>query len=602
MKLITKYIKTMKLFKNFLIIILLSFSINSFSQNTDAVKKKGPADSYSRSSFTFVLLDFSNEKYSSMLKNSINEVKVPSKFDENNLADKIISAPYKRLTTTTYANKKQSQSVENSIVSNNFALKLIKHWWKIDEQGNYSIDLIKKRGFYNATDIDVSKADAEKRGRNAIADAGVKLIGNSYVLVLDYHSIKTMKEIYDAKDAARKKTAEKNKTEFKPVKRNKNGFKGKLTSYLFRINYNDTVNAYFFECFYENEDKIDMQKFNNIYNQAGKQFKYFTSITNGADGTQYNKGQILAPAIQQTKQQLITKLVNDGVEKALDRIESKYEQFRVKTPVFSTGPIKAKIGKKEGVTRDRRYFVWSYTQNNKGDTKAKKKGVVRAKNITDNRNDELGKTSTSTFYQVAGRKIDEGMTMQEKKDFGIDFSIGYAPLTMGGGVARLGVNIAQFINIPVSQFKIYGDIAFQTKKYDTTSLYNAGVILNTEKDEHSFKFMRFAIGAQKDFYFMRNFHFAVFAGIAGESISNWNDDVEGENLSTSMLNFGGRLGINITHSIQIEATAGAYSFYGNPTYKTDSEDESGSELNAKWNEVFKDRSPAYFDVVLRFLF
>ncbi len=592
----------MKLIKNYLLIILILFSINGISQNTDVAKKKGPADSYSRSSFTFVLLDFSAEKYSSMLKNSINKAKTPSKFDQNSLSEKIIPSPYNR--SASNFSSANSKTVINSIISKNYALKLIKYWWKINDSGNYSMDLINERGFYNATDIDVSKADASKRGRNELADAGAKLINNSYVLVLDYHSIKTMKEIYDAKDAARRKKAKKNNTQFEPVRRTKNGFKGKLTSYLLRINYNDTVDAYFWESFYKNEDKIDIQKFNNLYNNdVGPQFKYLSSFTNDADGTQNNKGTVLAPALQKTKQELFTVLINDGIKKALSTIERKYEQFRVKTPVHSVHPVEAKIGKKEGVTRDRRYFIWTYESNKKGDAVAKQRGVVRARKVTDNRNDELGQTSTSKFYQVAGKKIDIGMTMQEKKDFGIDFSIGYAPLTMGGVVARLGINTSQFVQkIPISQLKIYGDIGFQGVKYDTTNLYNAGVTINTDKSEPIFKFMRFAIGAQKDFYFMRNFHLSFFGGIAGESISNWNKDVDGESLTIGMTNYGLRFGMNIKHNIQIEATAGSYSFSGTPTYKMNTDDENGHKINAKWDELFTGRTPEYFDIVLRFLF
>ncbi|MBN1252439.1 MAG: hypothetical protein JXR51_11760 [Bacteroidales bacterium] len=590
----------MKLTKCFILFILLSISFNLYSQNTDIVKKNGHEESYSRSSFSYILLDFSNENYSDMLRNAINNAQVPSKFDHNNLNEKIINSPYQHTSVISYGNKNNTKSVTNSIISNNYALKLIKYWWNIDQQGNYSTDLVKKRGFYNATDIEVDKADAEKRGRNAIADAGAKLIANSYILVVDYHDIKTMKEIYDKQDADRKKAAEKNKTEFKPVKRVKNGYMGKLTSYLLRLNYNDTIDGYFYQSFYENENRIDNKKLNDIYNNISTPFKFMTVTNTEADGTQYNKGQILAPAIQKSKQQLIDKLVSDGIEKALSQIEKDFEQFRVKTPVFSVHPIKAKVGKKEGLTQDRRYFIWSYAQNSKGNTIAQKKGVVRAKKITDNRKDELGNTSTSTFYQVAGHKIDVGMTMQEKKDFGLDLSFGYAPLDMGGFVFRGGINVGQFLNFPMSQVKIYGDFAFQAKEYPTANFTDIGITIDS--DPKKFNFSRFAVGIQKEFYFARNFHFSVFGGIAGETVSNWDTEVDGEELSTTMINFGARFGINVTHNVQLETTAGTYSFYGKAKYKENSDAKDGVEIDYTWDEIFIDRSPAYFDISLRILF
>ena len=69
-----------------------------------------------------------------------------------------------------------------------------------------------------------------------------------------------------------------------------------------------------------------------------------------------------------------------------------------------------------------------------------------------------------------------------------------------------------------------------------------------------------------------------------------------------MTNYGLRFGMNLKHNIQIEATAGSYSFSGTPTYKIDSEDEEGQKIDAKWDELFEGRTPAYFDIVLRFLF
>jgi len=84
----------MKIIKKIAVIGMLCASIAGTAQNTDQVKKTGPADSYARSSISYLLLDFSNEKYAPLLRNAINTTKMPSKFDNNEIEKKVLAAPY----------------------------------------------------------------------------------------------------------------------------------------------------------------------------------------------------------------------------------------------------------------------------------------------------------------------------------------------------------------------------------------------------------------------------------------------------------------------------------------------------------------------------
>ncbi|OQY00534.1 MAG: hypothetical protein B6I20_08605, partial [Bacteroidetes bacterium 4572_117] len=345
--------------RNFFLASLLLFAFNLNAQNTDQVKKRGPADDYSRSSISYLLLDFASEKYASQIKQGIYNSVVPSKFDNNNLKQKTLRAPYYH--TKTPSLRKNTESVRKALSADLYANKIVKFWWKIKDDGSYSTDLIKKRGFYNATDIDVNEADAGKRGRAALADAGEKLIANSYVLVLDYNNVQTMKDIYDKKDERARKAAKKAKTEFVPVERKYNGYKGKLTAYLFKVNYSDTVQGYLMDAFTD-DNKFDLNKVDKIFNEVYSPFKFERSESVQVSGTQANPGEYLAPLVQKSKPQLMIKLVNDGISKTISKLEKSLEAFRVKTPLVSTRPITAKIGVKEGLTHERRYFVWEYVE------------------------------------------------------------------------------------------------------------------------------------------------------------------------------------------------------------------------------------------------
>jgi hypothetical protein len=248
----------MKIVRNFALLVLIFFYTNATAQNTDQVKKKGPEDSYARSSISYLLLDFSSEKYAHFLRGAINATNMPSKFDNNDLKKKIISGPYFRNTIMPDL-KKNAREVISALTAEKYAIDIVKYWWKIRENGSYSTQLIEERGEYNATDFDFQEAMATKVGRAKIGDQGLKLIGNSYILVMEFHDIKTQDEIYDAQDAAARKQAEKDKTEFKPVKRTKNGFVGKMYAYLLQMNYPDTVQGYFDASFID-EKKIDFGK------------------------------------------------------------------------------------------------------------------------------------------------------------------------------------------------------------------------------------------------------------------------------------------------------------------------------------------------------
>jgi hypothetical protein len=588
----------MKLLKKLTIIALMCGYFTSSAQNTDQVKKKGPEDSYARSSISYLLLDFSNEKYSPMLKEAINTTRMPSKFDNNDLKKKVITAPYFHDQVFPNANE-NAKKIISTLTTEKYAIDIVKFWWNIKDNGNYSTDLIKARGEYNATDEDFNQAMATKVGRAKIADAGIKLIGNSYVLVMDYKDIKTMQEIYDAKDLEERKKAEKEKKEFVPVKRIKNGFVGKATAYLFQVNYPDTVQGYFNESFID-EKRIDITKLNQIFDNVYSPFKLVTTQSVDVDGTQPNPGQFLAPAVQKTDSELMVVLVNDGISKSLNSIENRVEAFRVKTPVTNVGPIRAKIGEKESLTHERRYFVWQYVSDNRDNVIAKKKGVIRARKVVNNKSDELGKTQESEFYQVAGGKVTEGMTLQEAKDLGCGLSLGGGS---DGFVGRFDINIGQWINIPMKQWKLYFDLGASGKQLDAKV---GPPTLNSTFPTSSSKFnsLKWSVGLAKEFPFMRNLHVGGYLGWGAETLK-WKAGSDlSEQLLASGMQFGGRFGINLgTSSAQIIAAIDSHS-YGTVTYKYTPEggEEQSIETGNKWEDIFTDKQAISFSLSLRFNF
>lgn len=585
-----------------LIILLCLFAPNILqAQNTNQVKKRGPEYGYSRSSMSYLLLDFTNEKYAHYLRNAIMKVSVPSKFDDNNISTKYINAPYIHSSESYVSNK--PGKIVSALAADNYASKIMQYWWQLQDDGTYSTNLIKKRGLYNATDEDVSQVDASKVGRARLADAGLKLLGNSYVLVLDYTKLQTMKEIYDRQDAIAREQAKRTNTTFEPVERKQNGFKGKLTSYLFKLNYSDTIQGYLDASFID-ENKIDINKFNNIFNNVYTPYKLVKTESVDAKGLQYNPGETLAPARQRSKSELMDELVQSSISNALGNIEKDVAAFRVKTSVTGIDPIKAKIGRKEGIRHERKFVVWEYVENRKEKVVARRKGTVRTRYVSDNRNDELGKTEESEFYQIGGGNIAIGMTLQERKDMGIGIGIGFG---LQGIDIQVDVNAGQYLDIPVRQLKLYGEALISGHDYKNVNIVDN----STMENDANYNELKWAIGILKEYPIGRgNIRAGWKIGYTGEITSwtqdkdnpNYDEDRSSENLTSNGVTWGVNFGINLfSSSVHLIASVGGFHYF-KTTYNSGIKDAKALELDEKISKIFPDKKSIHLGLSLRYSF
>ena len=77
------------------------------------------------------------------------------------------------------------------------------------------------------------------------------------------------------------------------------------------------------------------------------------------------------------------------------------QAFRVKAMISGVKPIAAKIGKKEGLKFDQRYFVYENREKRNGDVTSKRIGVVKSMKVVDNRNITTGQTEPSGQWLAA---------------------------------------------------------------------------------------------------------------------------------------------------------------------------------------------------------
>lgn len=564
-------------------LILINFWGLSQDSTTTGSKTSEIATKYNRIAITAIILD-NNSEYIQDLKNATSGIIVPAKFDDNLLQKRYLSSA------------SNNSAINKSLITQGIPNDILSKWFLRKESGEFDMSVIHQRGMYNATDDEVVKASASKIGLAKLKDAGESLINNSYVMVLEFSNIQDVQKKYDKQDAAAKIYAESNKTEFKPVKRRTNGWEGEVKAYLYKMNFNDSVmNVFYNDIWIYEDDSPEVKAAKKAkFNQTRFPLVSIIEVYGTADGSQYNQGEILAPPVQLTRDQLFQKMINTGISNVVFEIERKREEFRVKSPLYGTSPLKAKIGKKEGLYTEQRFFVLEFEQNRKGETVAKRKGVVRTKKVVDNMAVATGQSDKfSTFYQVAGSGLMEGMLMQQRNDFGLGISGGTSFGEMGGGYlkaeANIGAMTGRIIDLGLVQWKVFGTVHFEIKEYK-------------DFGDYDMNFTRLQVGLSKGWYFGRSFSFSPFIsyGIEDATNTDWVDNnglEDGTSIGTYFINYGAFGSVNITHWMQLVGGVNFYTLIGEAVDK-DGKETWGNE----YTYYFKNRQGMSFDAGLRIEF
>jgi len=546
-------------FSCLILLTTLAFGQNA-SEAGKKVKSNEPATHYDRLSLTYMLLDFGSGNYYSMLKQSFPQLKTDDKYDDNSIRQTMLPSPVSREETLNSFSVDLrtadivSNKLKDALVKNHIANAVIAKWFSRKDDGSFGVELLQQRGLYNATDADVAAANASKLGKAKLMDAGEGLLNNSFIIVFDVNDLIDMEESYN-------RLQKNSKT---PISRTKNGFQAKVSAYVYKINFNDTINTIFWNDLWANPTDADLARRKVKFDNYNFPVTYYTRTTTMVEASQYNPGQALAPKVQATPDQLMLKLLREGVNNNLASIEYKLEEFKVKAAIFSTHPIEAKIGKKEGLKTDHRYFVYEMEQNSSGKITAKKKGVIRAtQHITDNRTVSTGKSKTSRFYQVAGGRLDEGMLLQQRNDAGLALTLGASIGGFGGFDGRLDINLSRLTGAKMpTMIKLYIEGGYDPVETELK-------IGTSETISTYTSFLRYGAGFGKEFCFAHHFKFQPFAGIGLETASDKDDSQL--TLSTLYGRAGVLFGINILSNVQLTYAYGTYSPFGKITDKDNKE-------------------------------
>lgn len=568
--------------RRFLLSVLLIGAMQFAKAQADGSYMK----EYNRNSLTILLVD--GGKYSSDLKAAMNTVAVPEKFDNNMLGKRILPPA------------SSSDEVRLKLESMDIPKDIFSKWFSRTDDGRFSMSVIHERGLYNATDADVHAASATKRGLDKLQDAGEKLIKQSYVMVVCFGDIKTMNQIYDEIDAKNRNISKTFGTKFTPVERDRNGYRGEAAGFLFRLsNVSEAMNDFYSNMWIFDDDAPETvaakrQKFND----AEFHLAYVTSATASVDASQSN----YVP--QKSRQELFDILLNSSVDMLINGFENKVEQWKVRTTLYSTFPLRAKIGTKENLHIEDRYFVYEYQMDGNGQVEPKRRGVIRAKKVINNShvadgggNDNLRQT-TSKFYQIAGHKLEPGMFLEQANDYGMGVIVGYSASGPSAAYLTLEGLVGQYVGL--TQVKAFLTGRVGAGGYDISQSCTR---FHQFKDESSFLFLGAEGGLSKGFFVARNLSLSGHVGVSFEWAMPFDEDVSKEISNGTICGMFGLVGaqaaVNIKYNWQI---VGGLNYYAEIGDATISKEDNSTPLGAAYSEIFEGRAGANINIGLRIQF
>ncbi|OQY03443.1 MAG: hypothetical protein B6I20_05010 [Bacteroidetes bacterium 4572_117] len=344
---------------------------------------------YRRSSLYTLMINEPDRPYAKEIKKAYISSEIPDKFNNHLLGSRAINnAVGANIRKKEEKIRIQRENINRYMVKNKVAKALVAKWFNRSANGTFNMELIAQRGSYNATDMDVAVAKSSKRGLALLADAGEELIKNTFVIVNDFHYVnkeevanKVKSGLAFLKDIA-ELVDENIDTDFadETLTTFGKGYVIRTRSYLYQLEWNDSVAAVFYDEHWMDEQSYDRNK--EIAFEQSDIFKLklvgFEVAWADLQSTIYTK---------KTEEELITVATIRAVDAVIAKLQRKYEVFRTKTPLYSANPISAKIGLKEGLKKGDKFEVLEQVADKSGRTRYKRKGVIKVdkNNIWDNR-------------------------------------------------------------------------------------------------------------------------------------------------------------------------------------------------------------------------
>lgn len=374
----------------FLLVCLVMVSFTASAQRQlDSLAK------YHRSSLYTVLIKHSQLPYGESIDSAFMAMPMPDKFNNHNLADRSFESSAKKVKKAAKSQKKDKvnfEDINNFFTREAVAKALISKWFNRDARtGICNMDLISERGYYDASQLDIRLAEQSLRGKAQLADLGDKLIGNTFVLVNDItfidngevsSGVATGLRIFGALAGAIVGIDVTDVTDMAANAVNDiDGFRVNITSYLYRLAWNEDLLWDFYSRFYADHTYSDEQRIvaRDLFNAIQGSDPIFrleyvgkTTTTAANMSSKY--------FAKKSKSEQMLKVCTRAIDKSIVELQREYEDFKVNVPIYRVnedGTVDIQIGLKEGVNEKSEYDVLMPVEDEMGRLIYTKIGQVR---------------------------------------------------------------------------------------------------------------------------------------------------------------------------------------------------------------------------------
>jgi len=369
---------------------------------------------YRRSSLYSLLINQRDRAFSRDIRDAYLEIPVPDKFNDHNLSVRV-------LTTT----GNDAADIERFLSDNQVASRLVARWFNRDKlTGECNMDLIAERGLYNASEFDKKMASQTFRGEAMLMDSGEDLIENTFVVVNDIRYVDREKAGAAAAitisilGALASMVTGQNFADLANglgnIAMSYKGFKVSITSYLYRLEWNDETAGTFYKTQYS--PVPDAEKAAAF--EAGRsayRLKYVGKCESAGKDISFMGINETSPKT------MVLKACRRGLDDNIATLQKSFPEFRTRTPFAGLSPITAYLGLKDGVNEKSRFEVLEACEDANGKISYKRVGIVKPVPglIWDNRymaveegapNASLGYT---TFTKISGGEFMQGMLLHE---------------------------------------------------------------------------------------------------------------------------------------------------------------------------------------------
>lgn len=360
---------------------------------------------YHRSSLYTLLIKHSNLPYGEAIETAFMMMPMPDKFNDHNLACRAFESSAKRVKRAANSKKKDvgnMEDIQQFFEGREVAKGLVSKWFNRSiSTGLCNMDLISERGFYDASQLDIKLAEMSTRGKAQLADAGDKLIANTYVLVNDITFVDRgevsegvgvgLRILGAIAGAALGKDVSDLTNATASLVEDIDGFRVNITSYLYRLAWSEDLLWDFYSRFYADESYPDdvrianRDSFNSIAGTDSLfQMEYVGKTTTSAANM---SSKYFA---SQSKEEQMLKVCTRAIDKSIVQLQRDYDEFKVNVPIYSIngdGTVDVQIGLKEGVNIKSEYDVLMPVEDEHGRLYYSKVGSIRpiSGKIWDNR-------------------------------------------------------------------------------------------------------------------------------------------------------------------------------------------------------------------------